>query len=208
MIAVGGSTNDAGGVSGASDEPGKAPCTTAPRATDESNYTASSKTKLAALSELLPLRVPVATAELSLDWLPLEHDAYGGAFVASDITGLDIYELEGTLVDIDGSAPLRLDELAKTSFHADTGASTSFDLSRAVDGDGAAFPGIDYEHTWLVALHCAGCEDGLPPYLSVLTTCDRCGDGHVDTADGEQCDLGASNGKSALCSATCKAAPE
>lgn len=208
LIAVGGSTSDAGGASGAPDGPAQGLCTTAPRATDASNYTASSQTKLAALSELVPLRVPVATAQLSLDWLPLEHDAYGDAFVASDVTGLDIYELEARLSDLEGSAPLRLDELVQTSFHADTGASTSLDLSQAVDGDGTAFPGIDYEHTWLVALHCAGCEDRLPPYLSVLTTCDRCGDGHVDTTDGEQCDLGASNGKSTLCSATCKAAPQ
>lgn len=135
----------------------------------------SDSTTLAVTADLHSLAAPAIAAgspNILVDWTDMTTTAAGAPFVPTDITRVRVASYGMTVAELeDPTNFVRLDSLADDVFEADIAAGTTVSLSLAKDADGAAFPGIDDAHTWLLALDCADCCSPIPWYITVLSAC-------------------------------------
>ncbi|HEY3495830.1 MAG TPA: hypothetical protein VGK73_14130 [Polyangiaceae bacterium] len=119
------------------------------------------------------LRVPVGTPAISVDWSQMKTTSLGNEYLPSQITRAavahfatsDLAELEADFLD--------LRELADGWWESKVEKGTSIDLGTFVDESGTAFPGIDDQGTWLVALFCTSrCNNPAPWSITILRPCD------------------------------------
>jgi hypothetical protein len=119
------------------------------------------------------LTVPAATPAITLDWTTMTKTAAGLVFEPTYVTQIRVGKYSKSATDLEDKTNfLNLDTIADTMYTADVTAGTTFDLSQTKDPSGAAFPGIDSTHTWIVALNCTEqCTNPAPWYIAVLKTC-------------------------------------
>ena len=66
---------------------------------------------------------------------------------------------------------LDLDRIATTTYSADIVSGSTLDFTTLKDKNGASFPGVDDNGTWLVGLVCGNCRNPAPWYMSILKPC-------------------------------------
>lgn len=156
------------------------------------------------LRSLTPQQVPFGVSGLSIDY---SYFASGGLFYSPQFTRLEVASYALSLADLEGAAFMSRDAIADGRWTAELAGGSRADLAQAVDADGVPFPGIDATHTWLVSLGCGDCDAPAPVYLSVLHTCNSCGDGVVQADLGEACDDGINAGEYGGCAPDCQLGP-
>jgi cysteine-rich repeat protein len=160
------------------------------------------------LRSLVPHAVPFGVPGLTIDWANLEQTGIGQPFDdPHQVTRVEVASYALTPFDLEGAAFMRRDTIADGRWSATLFDTDSFDLSRTVDADHQPFPGIDAAHVWLVSLGCDFCDAIAPLYLSVLHTCNTCGDGVVQADFGETCDDGINSGDYGGCMPDCQLGP-
>lgn len=127
------------------------------------------------LHSLHPTGVPAGKASLSLDWGHLNTNAFGddisnpyGVKRRTDITSAIVGHYTQSVSQLE-SQFLDIQTIAADKYSADIPSGTLLDFTTLVDANGAAFPGIDSNGTWLVALLCGNCRNPAPYYISILT---------------------------------------
>ncbi len=117
--------------------------------------------------------VPAGTPAIKVDWTNMTKTAAGLVFEPTYVTQIRVGKYSKSATDLEDKTNfLNLDTIADTMYSAEVTAGTTFDLSQTKDPNGAAFPGIDSTHTWIVALNCTEqCTNPAPWYLAVLKTC-------------------------------------
>jgi hypothetical protein len=119
------------------------------------------------LHSLHPTGVPAGTAALTLDWTQLTTNALGATFIPTNITSAIVGHYTQTPTQLEGQF-LNLQTIATDLYTADIPSGTVLDFTTLVDASGSAFPGIDSNGTWVVALICGVCRNPAPWYLTVL----------------------------------------
>jgi hypothetical protein len=122
------------------------------------------------LASMTEIHVPAGEPALSVDWSELGTDGQGidiadgliDQVMVGHYADLTVADLEEQFLDIE----LIADEL----YSLDLTAGESLDLSTLV-GDAGAFPGIDDQGTWLLALRCMTCINPAPPAVIILHAC-------------------------------------
>jgi hypothetical protein len=125
------------------------------------------------LQSLESIPVPAGDPSIVLDWDGLTVNGLGQEFVKTEITKLAVARFDKTpaeleenfldLVNYDGSVN------ADSLWEAQVPSGSCLSLADAVDATGGAFPGIDGDSTWMVALFCEDCQNPAPWFLSFLT---------------------------------------
>lgn len=134
----------------------------------------STKLQLSAdLHSLTSPAVPAGNPAITIDWTNMTKTSSGLHFEPSYITQVRVGKYSKSVTDLEDPANfLSLDSIADTMYSAPVLSGTTFDLSQTKDPSGAAFPGIDDAHTWIIALNCTdNCTNPAPWYLTVLKTC-------------------------------------
>lgn len=122
------------------------------------------------LTSMTAIHVPAGEPALSVDWSGLKTDGQGieiadgliDQVMVGHYADLTVADLEEQFLDIEIIA----DEL----YSLDLTAGESLDLS-TLGGDAGAFPGIDDQGTWLLALRCTACVNPAPPAVIILHAC-------------------------------------
>lgn len=131
------------------------------------------------LHDLTPTGLPAGEAAVTLDWGDMTTNAMNRDFDPTQITRafLGRYDetsgqLEKDMIDFVELSASGVQLLAPEIYMKDIEIGTSVDLStlKTKSGD-KAFPGIDENGTWLVALTCGVCRNPAPWYLSILKVC-------------------------------------
>ncbi len=123
------------------------------------------------LSSLDGVYVPAGEPALSVDWSEVTTDGQGTELLEGTVdqvmlghyASMEIADLEAQFLDIE----LIADEL----YSHDLQSGAELDLSLLQDDGGGAFPGIDGEGTWLLALRCTSCVNPAPPIITILHPC-------------------------------------
>jgi hypothetical protein len=130
-------------------------------------------TKLTYTANLHGLRVtgvPGGTAALMLDWSKMKTNALGAEFKEGYVTSAIVGHYAQTPAELEKQF-LDLDRIGIATYRADIGAGSVLDFSKLMDENGASFPGIDDNGTWLVGLFCGNCRNPAPWYLTILKPC-------------------------------------
>jgi hypothetical protein len=128
-------------------------------------------TYCANLQSLNPTGIPAGQRAVTLDWGQMTTNALGGDFVTNQITEAMVAHYTQTPAQLE-SRFLDLEVIATDIYRTAISSGTVVDLSTMVhERTGAAFPGIDANGTWVVALRCGNCKNPAPWYLSVLKPC-------------------------------------
>lgn len=125
------------------------------------------------LERAKPVRVPRGVPGLTIDWREMTTNALGNEFVGAQITRATVAHFSSmTIAELEARF-LELETLADGLWTADVPAGRSIELSTLRDPNQAAFPGIDENGVWLVALFCtANCNNPAPWSITFLTPCD------------------------------------
>ena len=127
-------------------------------------------TYVANLHNLTMTGVPGGTPALTLDWSQMKTNAMGAEFKEGYITSAVVGHYTQTPAELEASF-LDLDRIATATYRADVLAGSVLDFTTLRDENGAAFPGIDDNGTWLVGLICGNCRNPAPWYMTILKTC-------------------------------------
>lgn len=130
-------------------------------------------TKLAYTANLHSLQVtgvPGGTPALMLDWSQMKTNALGAEFKNGYVTSAIVGHYTQTPVQLE-SQFLDLDRIGIATYRADIPFGSVLDFSMLKDENGASFPGIDENGTWLVGLFCGNCRNPAPWYLTILKPC-------------------------------------
>ncbi|MCB9791894.1 MAG: hypothetical protein H6741_04130 [Alphaproteobacteria bacterium] len=103
-----------------------------------------------------------------LEWSGLTTDMRGLPIRLSELDRVTIGHYDESLAELEGDF-LQLEAMAEESWDADFQAQIELELSELVDADGAPFPGVGRDGTWLLALRCMTCANPAPPFMAVLT---------------------------------------
>jgi hypothetical protein len=124
------------------------------------------------LTTARPIRVPVATPELKIDWSKMTTNAVGNEFDGTQINQAVVAHFaHQTLADLEQQF-LDLRTLADGWWSAPVLAGKSIDLATLVDENTTPFPGIDAQGVWLTALFCTtNCNNPAPWSITVLEPC-------------------------------------
>jgi hypothetical protein len=114
--------------------------------------------------------VPGGTPALTLDWSQMQTNALGAEFKEGYITSAVVGHYTQTPAELEASF-LDLDRIATATYRADVLSGSVLDFTMLRDENGAAFPGIDDNGTWLVGLICGNCRNPAPWYMTILKTC-------------------------------------
>lgn len=118
------------------------------------------------LGSLRPVTVPAATPAIDVSWSDLSRNGLGAAFEADAVDQVLVGRYDEDLGALESQAWDLVDIAAESwSLSVDDG-EDAVDLS-ALEGD-RAFPGVDADSTWLLALRCTTCVNPAPPFLTVL----------------------------------------
>jgi hypothetical protein len=121
-----------------------------------------------------PVRVPVATPGITIDWSEMLTNALGNEYLPAQITLAAVAHFStSSLAELESDF-LNLREHAAGWWEAKVEAGQSIELGTLVDGNQSAFPGIGSDGTWLVALFCTtgNCNHPAPWSLTILKPCD------------------------------------
>jgi len=134
---------------------------------------ASTKLTYAAnLHDLTIAGVPAGSSSLTLDWSQMKTNALGHAFTEGYVTSAVVGHYTQTPAQLEAGF-LDLDSIAVTTYRADIEAGSVLDFTSLKDENGAAFPGIDGNGTWLVGLICGNCRNPAPWYMTILAPCSK-----------------------------------
>jgi hypothetical protein len=134
-------------------------------------------TKLTYTANLHSLRisgVPAGTPNLTLDWTDMvtrmAPNALGAVFKDAYVTSAVVGHYTQTPAELEAQF-LDLDRIAVATYRANIPFGSVLDFSTLKDENGASFPGIDENGTWLVGLFCGNCRNPAPWYLTILKPC-------------------------------------
>ena len=130
-------------------------------------------TKLTYTANLHSLKVtgvPGGTPALMLDWSQMKTNALGAEFKNGYVTSVIVGHYSQTPAQLE-SQFLDLDRIGTETYRADIPFGSVLDFSILKDENGASFPGIDENGTWLVGLFCGNCRNPAPWYLTILKPC-------------------------------------
>jgi hypothetical protein len=134
-------------------------------------------TKLTYTANLHSLRatgVPGGTPNLTLDWSDMvtrmAPNALGAVFKDAYVTSAIVGHYSQTPAQLEAQF-LDLDGIAIATYRADIPFGSVLDFTQLMDENGASFPGIDDDGTWLVGLFCGNCRNPAPWYLTILKPC-------------------------------------
>ena len=122
------------------------------------------------LHDLTPTRVPAGTSDLTLDWGEMTVNGLGREFLPSQLTEAFVSHYAETPAELEAKF-LDLDGIALASYRAAIPSGFVLDFSTLKDSNGASFPGITSDGTWLVGLLCGNCRNPAPHYLTILKPC-------------------------------------
>lgn len=119
-----------------------------------------------------PVSVPTGTGTLNIEWGEMSTNALGNPYIGTQITEAVVAHYpDRTLEELEAQF-LNLEELAGGWWSAEVTAGTSIGLETLVDDAGMAFPGIDAQGVWLVALFCTkNCGNPAPWSITILEPC-------------------------------------
>jgi len=127
-------------------------------------------TYAANLRNLTITGVPGGTPALTLDWSQMHTNALGAEFKEGYVTSAVVGHYTQTPAELEAGF-LDLDRIAAATYRADIPSGSVLDFAMLKDENGAAFPGIDDNGTWLVGLICGNCRNPAPWYMTILKTC-------------------------------------
>jgi hypothetical protein len=134
---------------------------------------ASTKLTYAAnLHDLTITGVPAGSSSLTLDWSQMKTNALGHAFTEGYVTSAVVGHYTQTPAQLEAGF-LDLDRIAVATYRADIEAGSVLDFTSLKDANGAAFPGVDGNGTWLVGLICGNCRNPAPWYMTILAPCSK-----------------------------------
>jgi len=113
--------------------------------------------------------LPAGTT-VTLDWSGLTRDGIGEALNLDKIDLLQVARYDLTTTELEEQF-FDLKTLASETWSLDVGGVNSADLSQ-LEGD-TAFPGIDANGTWMLALWCTTCRNPVPKVLARLEVADE-----------------------------------
>jgi hypothetical protein len=134
---------------------------------------ANDSTKLsytANLHDLTITGVPAGTPALTLDWSQMQTNGLGRTFDSGAVTSAVVGHYAQTPAELEAQF-LDLDRIALATYRADIGSGSVLDFTTLTDDNGASFPGIDDQGTWLVGLFCGNCRNPAPWYMTILKPC-------------------------------------
>lgn len=120
----------------------------------------------------VPVSVPVATPNISINWKAMTRNALGNTYEVRQITKAVVLHFNtATLKEVENNF-LDLEQNADQWYEGEVVAGTSVDLSTLVDQTAGNFSGITAEGTWMVALFCTKtCNNPAPWSITVLEPC-------------------------------------
>jgi hypothetical protein len=122
------------------------------------------------LHDLTITGVPGGTAALTLDWSQMVTNGLGRPFTEGYVTSAIVGHYSQTPAQLETQF-LDLDRIALATYRADLQAGSVLDFSTLMDANGAAFPGVDDNGTWLIGLVCGNCRNPAPWYMTILKPC-------------------------------------
>jgi hypothetical protein len=134
---------------------------------------ADDSTKLsysANLHDLTITGVPAGTPALTLDWSQMQTNGLGRTFESGSVTSAVVSHYAQTPAELEAQF-LDLDRIALASYRGDIGSGSVLDFTTLTDDNGASFPGVDDQGTWLVGLFCGNCRNPAPWYMTILKPC-------------------------------------
>ncbi|HXU63235.1 MAG TPA: hypothetical protein VN962_16140 [Polyangia bacterium] len=127
-------------------------------------------TYTANLHDLTITGVPGGTPTLKLDWSHMTTNGLGRAFTDGYVTSAVVGHYAQTPTQLE-SQFLDLDSIALATYRADIESGSVLDFTTLKDANGASFPGVDNDGTWLVGLICGNCRNPAPWYMTILKPC-------------------------------------
>jgi hypothetical protein len=122
------------------------------------------------LHDLTITGVPAGTPALTLDWSQMQANGLGRTFTAGYVTSAVVGHYAQTPTELEAQF-LDLDRIALATYRADISSGSVLDFTTLEDDNGASFPGIDDQGTWLVGLFCGNCRNPAPWYMTILKPC-------------------------------------
>ena len=127
------------------------------------------------MTSLKRIAVPPLQPNIILNWKDadiLQKNAMGGTWIPTKITDVMVAQYIGkTPADLEASF-LDLELIADNMYTAFLSAGQELNLKWLENDAGEAFPGIDENGTWIVALKCGlDCQNPAPWFLSILHPC-------------------------------------
>jgi hypothetical protein len=122
------------------------------------------------LHDLTITGVPGGTPALTLDWTQMTTNGLGRDFTEGYVTSAVVGHYTQTPAQLE-SQFLDLDRIAIATYRADLASGSVLDFTTLKDANGAEFPGVDDDGTWLVGLFCGNCRNPAPWYMTILKPC-------------------------------------
>jgi hypothetical protein len=122
------------------------------------------------LHDLTMTGVPGGTPALTLDWSQMQTNGLGRTFTEGSVTSAVVGHYAQTPAQLEAQF-LNLDRIALATYRADIASGSVLDFTTLQDDNGASFPGIDDQGTWLVGLFCGNCRNPAPWYMTILKPC-------------------------------------
>jgi hypothetical protein len=96
-----------------------------------------------------------------------KKNALGAPFDLTQVTSAIVGHYTQTPAQLEGQF-LDLETVATELYRADIPSGTKLDFTMLMDANGAPFPGVTSDGTWLVGLRCGMCRNPAPWYMTVL----------------------------------------
>lgn len=126
------------------------------------------------LAAVVPVQVPVANANITVDWSGMNdvhNNALGDKWAKGSIEEVMIGHYNLTPAELTQQF-LGLENIADQMYRAPVPLGSKLNLSMLVEETtGAPFTGIDGTGTWVLALNCTKCTNPAPWYLTILAPC-------------------------------------
>lgn len=126
------------------------------------------------LTTVLPVQVPAANANITVDWKPLQEVALNGLgdlWTERQIDEVMVAQYSLSPEELTQQF-LSLEKISDQMFRGPVLAGASLNLSTLTEEtSGAPFTGIDANGTWILALKCTKCTNPAPWFLTILKTC-------------------------------------
>lgn len=116
-------------------------------------------------------RIPLGTADLEFDWSQMTTTSLGNEFASLQINEAVVAHFSLTRPELEANF-LNLREIHDAWYSTTSIAGTSVNLATLTSETGAAFPGIDENGLWMVALFCTeDCNSPAPWSITFLEGC-------------------------------------